>query len=164
MAPPAAQSVTMDQWNDMKEMEPPKEVLAKRQQQQNSPARSKSATTISSHSDDNEMKVDDYGLSCTGLLGEEILMDTGFGDCVRASLQATAESLRKLSEAVVKPINKNDSVENDKSMVMVDHEALLQENERLKRENTWLQEENESLRGGTYDDEDSLGERTGKSV
>jgi len=93
-------------------------------------------------------------------------MDTGFGQFARASLQATAESLRKLSDAVVKPINTNESTEKEKpTTVMVDHEALLKENERLKRENTWLAEENQSLRGGTYDDEDDvLSHRTGQSV
>jgi hypothetical protein len=89
-----------------------------------------------------------------------MLMDTGFGQCVRASLTATAESLRKLSEAVVKPINKNNV---EKNMMLVDHEDLLRENERLKRENTWLAEENQSLRGGTYDEEDILS-TGGKSV
>jgi hypothetical protein len=153
MAPP--QSVTMDQWNDMKEMDPPKAG-------HNSPARSKSTTTISTMNSDDaaEDTVDngDYGLSCTGLLGEELLMDTTFGQFARASLQATAESLRQLSEAVVKPIQKN--AKSEENVVMIDHEALMKENERLKRENTWLAEENQSLRGGTYDDEDILS--TGK--
>jgi cell division protein FtsB len=151
MAPP--QSVTMDQWNDMKEMDPPKKAG------QNSPARSKSTTTISTMNSDDaaEDTVEnggDYGLSCTGLLGEELLMDTTFGQFARASLQATAESLRKLSDAVVKPIQKN--AKSEDNVVMIDHEALAKENERLKRENTWLAEENQSLRGGTYDDEDIL--------
>lgn len=165
MAPAASSHsiITMDQWNDIKEMDPPKEVLASyTKQQQSSPARSKSATTISSEGDEN----DDFALSCTGLLGEELLMDTAFGQYARASLEATAESLRKLSEAVIKPINKNSTdEESEKQVVLVDHEALLQENEQLKRENTWLQEENESLRGGAYDEEEDIrSQRTGKSV
>ena len=107
MAPP--QSVTMDQWNDMKEMDPPKDCAYESTQHQ-------SGAQQEHHHHFNDQfrrwccrdtaNENDYGLSCTGLLGEELLMDTSFGQFARASLQATAESLRKLSEAVVKPIKR----------------------------------------------------------
>lgn len=147
---PPYQSVTMEEWNNMKEQPPPvtKEVKAA----PSSPARSKSTSNSTL---DEEDPAGDFGLSCSGLLGEEVLLDTGFGSFARNALEATAESLRKLSEVVVKPIHKDEPVEHD-NVILVDHDDILKENERLKRENTWLQEENESLRGGTYDEEDIL--------
>ena len=141
----------MQDWNNMEELPPPTKASTN-----SSPARS---TGTNSTVDEDE----DFSLTCTGLLGEEILMDTEFGQLARASLQATAESLRKLSELVVKPIHKKEETTSS-NVVLVDHDALLKENERLKRENTWLQEENQSLRGGTYDEEDVLSHKTGNSV
>lgn len=160
-APP--QSVTMEQWNDMKEMDPPPEAAPP---QPSSPTRSnKLASNSSIDSHDEENPQDDFGLSCSGLLGEEVLLDTGFGKFARSALEATADSLRKLSKAVVQPIHKTDTPRDD-NVIIVDNDALLRENERLKRENTWLQEENESLRGGTYanEEDDILSARTGNSV
>lgn len=142
--PPIPLSVTMEEWNGLQdtqeELPPPKE---------QSPTRSKATTTTNSSFEDPE-EPQDFGLSCSGLLGEEVMLDTGFGEWARSTLEATGESLRVLSQKVVfhKP------KQPDEPIIMVDNSELLKENERLRRENTWLQEENESLRGGTYHEEE----------
>lgn len=164
MAPLPYQSVTVEQWNEIEEMPPPSTT----RKDSSSPAQSKSTnSTIDEEQDDPFQKDDDdIGLSCSGLLGEEVLLDTGFGACARSAMEATAESLRKLSESITKPIHKEKpkqkSKESSQNIISFDAEAILKENERLKRENTWLAEENESLRGGTYrqEEEDILSHQT----
>ena len=160
--PPQTVTVEQLQCQEFQELAPPKEA--------SSPSRSSTSSSTPTPAD----LPDDFGLSCTGLLGEEVMLDTDFGKMTRNVLVAAAESLRKLSEKMTEPISKkskatqeeNPVVGGEEKLVVVgDLGTILKENEKLKRENTWLQEENASLRGGIHDEEDDVrSQRTGKSV